>query len=331
MEVVVMFAIAALVVIAAGIVLSYTADSIAEHTGLGRLAIGVILLAVATTLPEIVTDIAAVRIGAADLAVGDILGSCLMNMFILGLADLFHHAKHRKSLLSVIILGHARTATLSLVLIGIAGSAIISGATASIWGVGLSTIILAGVYIIGVRSAISSDLPAPQPGAVVPAPEVVFMPLRKAVIGFSLAAVAIAVAGPVLARSADHLAIVTGLGETFFGSIVLAFVTSLPELVASFTALRIRAFDLAVGNLFGSNCFNLASLFIFDVADGKGPLLAHVEKTHVLTAFIVIILTGLAMQVTMAHGQRRVWLVEPVALAMIMVFLAGVALMYAVH
>lgn len=326
--VLVWFVAAALAIVVAGVILSYTADNIAERTGVGRLTIGVVLLAGATTLPEIITDISAVRIGALDLAVGDIMGSCMMNMLILGIVDLVHHLKHRTSMLSSVVLGQARTATLSMVLIGIVGAAIVSGFTYSVAGVGFGTILALVVYLIGMRTAISGSGQILPDGAAEPLPSVLQWTLPRAMIGFAIGVAIIGVAGPTLARTADQLATVTGLGGTFFGSIVLAFITSLPELVASLAALRMGALDLAVGNLFGSNCFNVAALFIFDAADGRGSLLSLVQHNHALTAFIVTVLTGLAMQATLARDERRVWLVEPLSIAIILAFLAGVTVMY---
>ena len=76
------------VVILAGTALARYGDAIAEATGLGRLWIGSVLLAGATSLPELTTGISAVRLGAVDLAVGDLFGSSLANMLILAVIDL---------------------------------------------------------------------------------------------------------------------------------------------------------------------------------------------------------------------------------------------------
>lgn len=315
----------ALAVIGAGIVLSHAADSIAEHTRFGRLAIGVVLLAFATTLPEIITDVSAVRLGALDLAVGDLIGSCVMNLLILAVIDLLHYAKHRRSLLSGVVMGHARTATLSVVLMGIVGVAVMTKLSVAIGGVGVGTILIVAVYAAGLRSALGGSGQQPESTASVgPAP----LSLRAGVVAFALGALVIALAGPVLARSAEALAAATGLGQTFFGSVALALVTSLPELAASLAALRFGSHDLAVGNLFGSNAFNLVVLFVLDVADGQGPLLALVRSQHALTVFVAIIMTALAMQVTIAPQERRVWMVEPGAVALIVAFIAGVGVMY---
>jgi Ca2+/Na+ antiporter len=88
---------------------------------------------------------------------------------------------------------------------------------------------------------------------------------------FSLAAVGILVSAPFLAYSAREIATATGVGETFVDTTLLALATSLPELIAAVAAVRIGAQDLAVGNLFGSNCFNMAALLFADLAYSPGP------------------------------------------------------------
>lgn len=322
------FAGSAVAVIVAGTVLSRAADCIAERTGLGRLTVGVLLLASATSLPEIITDVSAVRMGALDLAVGNLMGSCVMNLVILAVLDLVHYARHRASLLSRVVVGHARTATLGVVLLGIAAVSVLTKVTPAVGGVGVGTILIGAVYAAGLRSAITGNGTEASDGRPEPSTAADSMSLRAAVVTFVAGTMVIALAGPTLARSADQLAAATGLGETFFGSVVLAVVTVLPELTATVTAIRIGAHDLAVGNLFGSNAFNVVVLLLLDVVDGTGPLLALVETQHVLTALVAIIATALAMQITIAHQERRVWLVEPDALALIAALVAGLGVMY---
>ena len=76
--------------VVAGIVLVRTADAIAELTGLGKLLVGSILLAGATSLPELMIGLNAVWLELPDIAVGDLVGSSLFNLLILALADLVH-------------------------------------------------------------------------------------------------------------------------------------------------------------------------------------------------------------------------------------------------
>lgn len=319
---------ASVVVIAAGIWLSRTADAIAEHTGLGRLTVGVVLLAGATTLPEIVTDLSAIRQGQPDLAVGDILGSCLMNLLILGLLDLLHHVRHGAGLVSRIVIGHTRAATLSIVLMAIAGAGLATHFRPSVGPFGLSTLVLVVVYLLGMRIATRQGEAVGDTPGLTPEAGGATMSLRAALVGFGLGALALVLMGPHLAHSGEAIATATGLGTSFFGAIFLAFVTSLPELVASLTALRLGAHDLAVGNIFGSNVFNVALLFVFDAAQGPGALLAVVSQTHVITALVVILVTGLAVISLLAREERRVWLVEPDAAMLLLAGFLGIGLIY---
>ena len=112
------------VVATAGTFLARSADRIAESTGLGRLFVGSVLLAAATSLPELSVDVAAVRGGMIDLAAGDLLGSSLMNLLILAGVDLAQRSGRR--MLSREAASHALSATLSIALTGLVGMAVLT-------------------------------------------------------------------------------------------------------------------------------------------------------------------------------------------------------------
>ncbi|MHB8996897.1 MAG: sodium:calcium antiporter [Armatimonadota bacterium] len=313
------------VVVAAGTLLAYAADALAAKTGLGRLAVGIILLAAATTLPEIVVDISAVRLGAPDLAVGDIMGSCTMNMLILAVMDLLHHHRHQVTMMPGFIIGQARIGTLAIVLAGIAGAALLAREPFALGTLGIGPLLIAVIYIMEMYAGARRQDPAIIEDEIITGP---IKSLRGGIIGFAIGALAIGLAGPKLASTAGDLSALTGLGQTFFGSIFLALVTSLPELAASLAAIKMRAPELVIGNLFGSNAFNMAALLIFDAADHGGSLLAHADPRHALTAFITIVLMGLALQIMMIRQLRRTWFFEPAAAVLLMASLFGVLLMY---
>lgn len=314
-----------LVVIAAGTLLSYAADALAARTGLGRLAVGIIMLGVATSLPEIVVDISAVRLGALDLAVGDIMGSCTMNMLILAAMDLLHHLRHQATMMPGFVLGQARVATLAIVLTGIAGASIIAREPFSLGTIGIGPLLIGIIYVMEMYAGARRGDSAIIEDEVITGP---IKSLKAGIIAFAIGALAIGLAGPMLASTAGQLAKLTGLGQTFFGSVFLALVTSLPELAASLAALKMRAFDLVIGNLFGSNAINVAALLLFDAADGGGSLLSHVDPRHALTALTTIILMGLALQIMMIRQLRRTWFFEPAALVLLMAGLFSILLMY---
>jgi cation:H+ antiporter len=89
----VIFVLSAATIVAAGTKLAHYGDKIAELTGLGRLWIGAVLIAGATSLPEVLTDVSAALMNEPDLAIGDLFGSNMANMLILGLIDLAHRQR----------------------------------------------------------------------------------------------------------------------------------------------------------------------------------------------------------------------------------------------
>jgi len=105
------FLASGVVVVFAGTALARSADAIAETTKVGRLWIGSVLLAGATSLPELATDISAVRMGAPDLAVGDLFGSSMANMLILAVIDLL---PPRRQVLQHAAFDHALAAGLAI-------------------------------------------------------------------------------------------------------------------------------------------------------------------------------------------------------------------------
>lgn len=134
-----------LVVMLAGTLMARYADAIAEATALGRLWIGSVLLAGATSLPELTTDIAAVRLGATDLAVGDLFGSSMANMLILAVIDLM---PPRRYVLQRATLDHALAATLAISLNAIAALLVLIGANESFLWIGPGSLLLFLAYVL---------------------------------------------------------------------------------------------------------------------------------------------------------------------------------------
>ena len=97
----------------------------------------------------------------------------------------------------------------------------------------------------------------------------------------------------------------SGLGNTFFGTLFLAATTSLPELVVSISALRMGALDMAVGNLFGSNIFNIFILGIDDLFYRDGSLFSNIEQSHLVSILTVIAMTSVAMIGLLFKAERK--------------------------
>src|SRR3989338_3262266 len=131
------FILSALFIVVAGSFLTKFADNISEATGWGRMFVGGLLLAGATSLPELMVDLEAVQLDLPDLAAGDLLGSSLFNLLILATLDFVFPSAFRHTAFSPKFLHHSLAALLTIILTAIAGIGITSQIETSFFGVGL--------------------------------------------------------------------------------------------------------------------------------------------------------------------------------------------------
>ena len=282
------------------------ADAVADATGVGRLWVGTVLLAASTSLPEFITDVDAALLDTVDIGVGDLLGSTLANMLLLALLDLVYA---RRRILDRASVDHALVGTLSVILTAIAGAAIASGGWGRVGHVGVETCAIVAVYVLGMR-AVHGNMQVTAPPEQLELGETSRTLLRRALRGFVLAAFGLLITAPMLVLSADAIAVEGGLSETFVGTLLVGLTTSFPEVAATVAAVRLGAFDLAVGNIFGSNAFNMCILFAMDVAYRRGPLLANVSHDHVLTAQFAVLTVSLGILGLLARRGQRLGLVR---------------------
>jgi cation:H+ antiporter len=303
-------AVCAALILFSGSRLSQYGDMLAEKTGMGRTWIGIILLATVTSLPELATGVSAVTVaGAPDIAAGDVLGSCVFNLMLIGLIDLFYRPG---PILSQVEPGNTLSAGFGILLIGIASWGLLLGTQESIsWGlwIGPSTPIILVVYGIAVyrvfrferermAAYVKAEAEALQYGEV---------PLQKIYQNVVLHGGVVVAAGIWLPFIGSRIAEVTGWGTTFVGNLFVAASTSLPEVVTSFAALRLAAPDLAIANLFGSNLFNMAILAIDDLAYVGGPLLSDVSFYHLFSATTALIMTGISITGLIYRARKKAW------------------------
>ncbi|HXH21615.1 MAG TPA: hypothetical protein VNN10_06265 [Dehalococcoidia bacterium] len=315
-----LFAITATAVVAGGTVLARTADIIATETGIGRLWMGSVLVAVTTSAPELVTDVSAVRQGALDLAIGDLFGSSMANMAILGAIGL---AFPTKRLLQSVALENVLTATLAILLTVLAVLFLTAKSQPGVGPVGLGPVLIAAGWLAGVAALREVHGRAGSHGEPSGAGT-----LRRAVAGFAAAALLIFAAGPFLARTASELAQDTGVGETFFGTLALALVTSLPELVVSATAVRLGALDLALGNLFGSNAENMAILLVLELAHTEGRIMEAADLSAATPAVVAIGLMTIGIAAIVLKAERRRLPFDLSAAALVAGYLMGALAVY---
>jgi cation:H+ antiporter len=287
------FLATALVIVFAGVRLARYGEVLGEKTGLGGSWVGVVLLAATTSLPELFTGFGATALAnLPDIAVGDVLGSCMFNLLILSFMD----AVQPEPLSTRAHQGHALSIGFGLVLIGIAGLGLLgSSRLPAIGWVGLYTPALIGVYFVSMRLIFTHERQRRIREIQEVAEELQYagIPLRTAVLHYTIAAVLVVGAALWLPRLGSDLARQTGLGEAFVGSLFIAITTSLPEIVVSLAAVRIGAIDLGVGNVLGSNLFNLMILGLDDVFYRQGPLLTAVDASQGIAVLAVVMMNAL--------------------------------------
>lgn len=324
---VIVFCVSGAVVILAGMALARQADWIAELTGLGRLWIGSVLLAAATSLPELTTDVSAVRFDAADLAVGDLFGSSMANMLILAAVDLL---PPRGQVLRLAAFDHALVACLGISLNALGAVLVLARPEYTFCGVSPGSALLAAIYLAGTRVLYRHalrDSRKPESASSLNTAEA-GPSLRRTLVGFLGATLAILAAAPAFAWSAKGVAAITGLGTTFVGTLLVGLSTSLPELVSSIAAVRMGAFDLAVGNLFGSNGFNMAIFLVLDLAQPGPAIFAALSANHALSALVAVMLMSLGLAAIVYRAERRLAMIEPSSLLMLVTYVLGVWLLY---
>jgi len=202
--------------------------------------------------------------------------------------------------------------------------------TFTVLGVGIGSAAIFVAYVAGTRAIYrqagrqGSTLAVPSRGADAERPR---PSLRRSVLGFAIAAGVVLLASPVFAWSAKGIAEVTGLGNTFVGTLLVGLSTSLPELVASLSAVRMGAFDLAVGNLFGSNGFNMAIFIVLDAVQ-PGSLFAVVDANHAISGLVGVILMSLGLAAIGYRAKKRFAMIEPDSFLMLAGYLLGVWVLY---
>lgn len=313
----------------AGTKLTIYGDIIAEKTGLSKTWIGVVLMASVTSLPELITGVSSVTLfDLPEIAAGDVLGSCMFNMLIIALLDILHGPSPVSASAHQ---GHVLTGAFGILLLGLVSLSIFAASNIpSLGWISLSSFAVAAIYLAAMRMifAYEKRQVAEFVKDIVREPEFKNISKSTAFLMYGVNAAVIIAAATYLPHLGESIAQRTGLGQTFVGNIFIALSTSLPEVVVSISALKIGAVDLAFGNIFGSNVFNIFILALDDIFYTKGPLLTDVSQIHIVTAITAMMMTAIAsIGLTYRTSKKHLFIAWD-ALGIVILYVVATAILY---
>lgn len=331
------FAACAVLIARAGYVLSRSADALAKAHGWARGWVGLALLATVTSLPELASGISAVAfVEAPNLAVGNALGACVVNLLFLVVVDGLqrHQPMYREASAT-----HLLSAGFGVVMLGFVALSLLIGERApAVLHVGVYSPMLLALYLLALRGVhghereamvIAAAAAAAAGGPMAPSAPTDPGRTRQEWRRFGLAALVVLAAGSWLPEAADGLAQALGLSRSFVGTVLMAVVTTLPEMAVTLGALRLGALDMAIGNLLGSNLFNVVILAVDDAFYIRGPLLADAAPVHAGTAVTALVMTGLVIVGLVMRPQgRTLRAVSWISVGLTTTYLVNAALVY---
>jgi cation:H+ antiporter len=327
------FIVSAVFVWMAGTRLAHYADAIARKTGIGRAFLGLVLLGGVTSLPEMTVAVTATMSGVPALTVNDVLGSAAINVLILALADA---AIGRRALTSqpgspTVLL----QAILSMVLLCAVIAPSITGDRV-VLGMGGWSWVMLGLYLAAIGMlAKSQGLQSwiPQGGqhaqdAQTDSQGSEARSLRRLIGGTAVAGAVILAAGFCLAKAGEGLANQTGLGTSFFGAVFLGLATSLPEVSTVLASVRMRQYEMAMADVFGTNLFNVTIIVLVDALHPGQPVLLEAGRFSAFAAWLALLLTAVFLIGIIERRDRTIGRLGIDSLAALALYVAGLAILY---
>ncbi|MCI8964342.1 MAG: calcium/sodium antiporter [Eubacterium sp.] len=276
--------------------------SIARKLRVPSLIVGMTIVAMGTSLPECSVSINASMTGENSLAVSNVLGSNIFNLMVVcGVCALFAplvvkaETRNRDITFSI----------LCAVLLGILGFLGMELERMDGW-------IFLVIFILFLFYMVMSALKARAGGQEIDeGEEYAVIPVWKSILFIAGGAAAIAFGGDFVVKSASKIATTFGMSQTLVGLTICAIGTSLPELVTSVVAARKKQVDMALGNVIGSNIFNI--LFVLGISSSISPIAVITENLVdvvllILMSLVVWIFTWTKERVNRAEGAGMVLL-----------------------
>ena len=323
------FVLSAALIVFSAMQLAKYGDVIAARTKLEGMFIGVLLLAGATSLPELLTSINSIRMGSPELSAGNFFGSSAFNMFILAILDVLGRDQRvlRTSQGRHLVSGGFAVFICTLVIFSLVATPTMSKIGFKIGWVGIESIIIMLFYILAIYMIQQSEQDSVS--AEMTEEELSEIPsLKIGMLGFAAAALVLGIVTPFMVRASEQISEITGLGTSFVGSTLVALVTSLPEMVTSISAISIGSADMALGNLFGSNMFNMFGIGIADLFYTDGRFLATVDSSFIVVGMLGVLMTSFGLLGNIVKFKRVGKIMDVDSVIMTILYFSGMYLLF---
>ena len=263
------------------------AAGIAKKLGIPQLVMGLTIVAMGTSMPEAAVSITSALSGSAGISIGNVVGSNILNiLIILGITAVLTNVRIQKTTFRYEI-PFMIGITIILMAFGITGNQITFLEGILFWL--LFLIFLGYLFVISKKGSVQDE------------EEIKELPLWKGVLGIIIGGILVVKGSDFAVEGATEIARYFGMSERFIGLTIVAFGTSLPELVTSVTAARRGNADIAIGNIVGSNIFNI--LFVI----GTTALICNVpfDQKFVIDTIVAIFSGVLLWAGTIRYKELR--------------------------
>jgi cation:H+ antiporter len=331
---------------AAGILLSKTTDALDARLGLGDALGGLILLALAGSLPELAITISAAASGNLPLAAGNLIGGIAMQTMVLLVCDFAVGPSRPLTYLVGRLTPVLEGLLVILVVAGVEMGALLKPSTALFGRVSPASLGIVVIWVVGVyginRAAKdprwSVSMPGSRPGRRLSEKRHPAQPhpyagssTRKVATIFGLACLVTLAAGVALEESGNVLADRLGINGVIFGATILAGATALPEISSGIAAVRLGDHALAMGDIFGGNAFQVCLFLVADLVAGT-PVLPSAGPLNAWLAALGVALTAVYGFGVISRPMHTHFRLGPDSLLALALFGLGIAgLFYVPH
>lgn len=295
------FAASSAVIVAGGIAMTGAADRLADRTGIGEALAGGIFLGIATSLSGVVASVSAAWDGHASLAASTAIGGIAAQSAFLVIADLTYRRVNLEH--AAADASNLQQATLLILMLSLPLAAYLTPEI-SILGLHPVSVVLLLVYLGGLRLSLAlRETPMWRPEATSdtreekPEEDTSGSGTGILAVRFAMLALTVSIAGWAISGSGLRIAAAAGISETVLGALMIAIITSLPELVTTLAAVRRGALQLAVGGIIGGNTFDSLFLVLADGAYREGSLYHAIAPRDAL-----LIVGGIAITAVLLLG-----------------------------